>query len=269
MLNSDAKESVLSTLASDAFVAVNKKILRALEGNASDALLLAELIAHYRYVISSEDKASTDNLFEAVPVSLKRIEKTLGMSPYRQKMSIDRLQSKNLLYAYLRGMPARRYVVIDFNAIQLLLEQEDAKNKKDLDSRASFYAELNHGLFSFMNNSFQGKPSGFGNIKYPLSDAMLLISYSLKEVNTQRIPEWTPQAVGVLKHVVEHPSLRIDSGVDMSRLQDTLSSEYINPEATTETQLVFELAKYWKRVLPRDPNYKTSAFLEAIKEIEQ
>lgn len=261
MQTDSSRELVLSTLASDAFVSVNKKILRALNGDATVTLLLSELIAFYRYSKSTgEPDIPGDSLFEAIPVSLNRLTKTLGMSPYRQRTSLERLQANGLVYSFLKGMPARRYVSIDFKAIEGLLYQEDEKAREEIDRRIMFYEGVNATIKSILTSSdvkTAFTQSTLGNISYPLKDAMVMVSLA-RSRSGDVTPEWTPQGVGVLKGILSmQPKTRVGA-VEFRRLWNALPwNTAINDP---ETQIIFELNKRWKRELPVEPSNQAFDF---------
>lgn len=274
MLNSESKELVLSTLASDAFVAVNKKLLRALDGEATDVLLLSELIALYRY---AQRREYAEELFEAIEVSVNQIEKTLRISDYRQRASLNRLQDRNLLVYYRKGMPARRYVSIDFDAVQRLLNTEELRAKAEADKKNAFYAQLNRRLSEYLNKREYTKLATsdvFGNIKQPLQDTLCMLSAYLNdraffEEGYERVAQWTSQAIGVLKHIISQQKTEAQ-GLELSRLYDAIL--LAGREATTETQLVFEIAKSWKKVIPREPAerfYSFAAFISSVTKKEE
>jgi len=134
---------VLSVLSDDAFVLVNKKILRYLKGDGSAAVFLGELISMHKYNLNNQT-LEPDNSF---PCLTRRIEYAVGLSEYKQHRILDKFKECGICKVQLKGFPAVRYVFLNFDLLVKILAADDLKYKK-IDQQ-QFYNELNNALNQF------------------------------------------------------------------------------------------------------------------------
>ncbi len=140
-----SEQFVLSTLADDAYVMVNKKFLRAFKGDGSAAVFLGELISMHKYNITQQS-LEPDNSFRCLT---KRIKYAVGLSEYKQHRILDKFESVGLIKLQLKGFPATKFVTINFDMLIKILDDDEEKSKKI--NTQNFYNDLNLGL-----NAFQG-----------------------------------------------------------------------------------------------------------------
>jgi len=229
--------AILQTLSSDSFVAVNKRLLRFCEGDATAALLLSELLAMYRY---HRDKGALDIITQAFPASMRYIEKALGLTPFKQQRSLKFLQDKQLIVSFMQGMPAKRWVSINFDAIVAIFAEEE----KQASQTTSFYEQLS--VAAQTNNAVEIL-SAAGNMSTILANMVLLISM-------QHIPKkiWTPKMVGMLKYILSFYNKGGAVGFDYMRVHTLITTCLPTNPASLE-ELVFSMVKTYKGVQETPP----------------
>lgn len=233
----DDKTLVVSALATDSFVAVNKKALRHFSGNAILAVVLCELISIYKF---QKLHGKVDE-FGAFPVPTVFLQKTLRLSAYKQKHAFDKLQAASLLSVTIMGKPASRFITLDFTNISKILLEEDPVQI----DKIQFYNKLSTAASDGILNKDE---SSLGNIKAPLRGAIVMMSNYIREKHEQVI--WTSEAVGLLKLVLR--SFQKQELFDYGRLQDLCDAcDVDSNEART---MVYEMQKKWKRIAERSPN---------------
>lgn len=100
---------ILSLIASQNFIAVNKTLIREL--GLECAVLLGELASESDFF--SDDKQ--DGFFYA---TVEKIKDNTGLSGYQQRKAIDKLCSLGILESRLMGCPAKRYLKISCENLQ-------------------------------------------------------------------------------------------------------------------------------------------------------
>ncbi len=199
----DSESYVLNTLIGEAFVLVNKKLLKHFKGNGSVVVFLSELLSMYKYHLNAQS-LETDNSF---PVPVSRFQHGIGMSAYKQEVAIKALVKENFVYVFTKGFPAKRYIIILFDAIVQVLISNDIKIKKQ---SAEFYATLNN-VFNRLphtrceSNCFYNKNEVqtiiepvCGNISYMLRGTLIIISRHYHQ-STLTLIEWTPKLIGQVR----------------------------------------------------------------------
>ena len=136
----NAESLVLNTLTSEAFVMVNKQLIRYFDGDGSAAVFLSELLSSYKYHLNNQT-LEPDGGF-AIPI--RRYEIVLGFSSYKQDRILKLLIEKGLVSIYKKGFPKMRQVVIDFDALARILSKDDQQDRKV--EKAEFYSNLNEKL---------------------------------------------------------------------------------------------------------------------------
>ena len=119
MLNN--KNLVLGTLASDAFIMVNKKLAKSI--GTLEAVLLCELVARYKYWADKRHYQLIDN--EYFYVTISDMWDNTGISPDQQNRIVSKLIELKLINKKLIGLPAKRHFSLNFeNIAQLLYDDE-------------------------------------------------------------------------------------------------------------------------------------------------
>lgn len=103
----------IELLASDSYIIVNKKLIKEL--GAECAIIIGELVSLYLYW-GKVDKVDESGYFYA---TVADIEERTGLSKHIQNKAIKKLVDAGVLKKDIRGLPAKRFIYIDF----LRLEQ--------------------------------------------------------------------------------------------------------------------------------------------------
>lgn len=131
----EMKELNRSTLASDGFLMVNKKIARHTSLDA--AALLGALISYEKY-FDNRDQLDNGWFFN----TQDKIEWDTTLTPYKQREAYKTLKSKGLIEVQKRGLPSKNYYRINHQAIYQVLATQDQeispyKDKTSKDSTTS------------------------------------------------------------------------------------------------------------------------------------
>lgn len=182
---------VLGTISQDAFVMVNKKLVRFFDGDGTAALFLSELISAYKYHVNNQT-IEPDGAY-AIPI--KRYEIILGLSPYKQERVLKKLSDIGVAHARLIGFPAVKHVRLEFDKIAQILAS-DALEYKQIE-KAEFYDALND---AFNNNNFSKSTiiaieQACDNMSPVLRGTLILMSRHWAK-NCQAVVKWTSPLVG-------------------------------------------------------------------------
>lgn len=193
---------VLGILADDAFVLVNKKIIRSLKGDGSAALFLGELISMHKYNLTNQT-LDPDGFF---PCLTRRILYAIGLSEYKQHRILDKFKDDELCTVSLKGFPATRYVSLNFDKIAKILATDELKYKK-IDAQ-QFYTDLNsacNSLQTITPQTLENIERCCDNMGISLKGTLILLSkdYSTKEGKI----DWTSELVGRLRQWVRNRGL--------------------------------------------------------------
>jgi len=145
---------VINTLSDDAFVLVNKRLLRYLKGDGSAAIFLSELISAYKYHLNNQS-LDIDGTF---PCPIKRFEISIGLSEYKQHRILEKFAMNGICKVMLKGFPATKHVLLDFDSLARVLSTDDLRYKKI--EQQQFYNELNNSF-----NMSLGDTSSLGDLR--------------------------------------------------------------------------------------------------------
>lgn len=134
--------SVLNLIASNNFIVLNKTLISLL--GIDEALILGELASEYDYWLG-QGKVDDGWFFSTV----ENIERNTTLSKYKQKKALENLQQKGLISLKIKGIPAKRYVKINEEAISQIF---DFKKSKNLTSRSKEILLLEDEKFDRNNN---------------------------------------------------------------------------------------------------------------------
>lgn len=249
MISVDPKTFVVGTLAADAFVAVNKKVIRFFDGDATLAVVLCELISIYKYQLAIR---AVDKL-DAFPLPIVFLEKTLGLSAYKQQHAISRLQADNMLIAAVYGKPASRWITLNFQAIAQLIEGVELYDANSAEEKKSFYDKINEAAnsLSFYEGDISSLVNALDNIREPLRGCMLYISRRFIQEGVAC--RWTSEAVGVLKQVIRQLQ-KSEVNFDYGKFIDVLKLCFHS--SSSIAQLAKDMLSKWKLVADRAPSQR-------------
>jgi hypothetical protein len=133
----DYKEICRGTLTREAFLIVNKKLMK--EVGIEEAVFLSDLISKEAYF--EENKTlGEDGYFWNTQSNIKE---TTGLAFHKQTDIIKKLKEKNLLFVKSKGLPAKNYFKINYEGIVKVLEQV---NEMFLDLPRSIVLDNNNNI---------------------------------------------------------------------------------------------------------------------------
>lgn len=204
------QELVLNTLSSEAFVSVNRQLLKYFEGDPSPALLLSELLSMFRY---HRQRGDFDELTQSFPASSKYLQRSLSLSTFKQRRLFGILEERGLIATFMQGMPASRRVILHFEFIAIVMEQRPTQAQMD---SKDFYAELSKSAESGDKERIK---TATGNMSRALSDAVLCLSLHPEVTDLL----WTPRNAGLLRTMVQYYTKRDAVGFDYRRLEKLIT----------------------------------------------
>lgn len=214
----NSEQFVLNTLTGDAFVLVNKKLLRYLKGDGSAAIFLGELISAYKYHLGNQS-LEPDNTF---PCPIKRFEVSIGLSEYKQRHILDRLSLAGICKVFLHGFPASKYVCLDFDKLAKILSADTLSSKKL--EQQEFYNNLNIifniSLTDRNENWREEREKCLDNIGNSLRGTLILMSDYFSKLGLT--VNWTPKQLGQIRNWVNKRST--GKPFDFTIVTRTLSS---------------------------------------------
>jgi len=221
---------VLGLLADDAFVLVNKKILRYLKGDGSAAVFLGELISMHKYNLNNQS-LEPDNSF---PCLTRRIEYATGLSEYKQHRILEKFKANDICSVQLKGFPATKYVTLNFDLLIKILAQDELKYKKV--DQQQFYNELNAACNAFasytsdtsQDHIIENVERCCDNMGESLKGTLILISKNY--AGASNLVNWTPELVGRVRQWVRNRGL--GKPFDFTIVSRTISAL---PKVQTET----------------------------------
>ena len=184
---------VLGVLADDAFILVNKKLIRFLKGDGSAAVFLGELISMHKYNLNNQT-LDPDNSFECLT---RRIQYAVGLSEFKQHRILEKFKAAEICNVQLKGFPATRYVTLNFDLIAKILAADDLKYKK-VDAQ-QFYNELN-GALNTPNQALENIEHTCDNMGGSLRGTLILIAKKYSEAGN--LVTWTPELLGRVRQWV-------------------------------------------------------------------
>lgn len=123
--------SILRLLASDGFLSVNKHLARIVGLDA--AVLLAELASAHNYFESREQLTADGMFFETV----EHIQENTTLTQYQQAKAVKVLSNAGILETKKIGIPAKRYFLINEEAVLNILDYKKSKNLITGDKKTS------------------------------------------------------------------------------------------------------------------------------------
>lgn len=106
---------IFNYLASDNYIVVNKTLIKTF--GLEEAILIGELCSEYKYWLNN-DRLEDDMFYS----SMENIEENTSLSPYKQRRIIESLTEAGILETRLKGLPAKKYFKIDFDALTNALD---------------------------------------------------------------------------------------------------------------------------------------------------
>ena len=133
--------NVYEMLSRDNYLTVNKRIMRAI--GIPEVIMLSEL-CYRRQFLARADQLTEDGFFYA---TVEDVEEETTLSDYAQRKVLDKLTDLGIVKVERRGLPARRYICIDEEALQFLIDSatsDDAPVPEDFKNKTLKSSSLNN-----------------------------------------------------------------------------------------------------------------------------
>lgn len=114
--------SILKLISSDAFITLNKEIIKAV--GLEEAIMLGELASEYDYWQKRQGLTDDGYFFSTV----ENVEDKTTLSDYKQRRCLKNLQELGLVSVSVRGIPAKRYIKLDEQNITNIFKSKESKN---------------------------------------------------------------------------------------------------------------------------------------------
>lgn len=124
--------NVYEMLSRDNYLTVNKLLMKHI--GISESILLSEL-CYRRQFLDRAGKLTEDGFFYA---TVEDIEEETTLNDYAQRKILDKLKDIGLVEVERRGLPAKRYIYIDEEALQFLINlitSNDAPVPENLENK--------------------------------------------------------------------------------------------------------------------------------------
>lgn len=124
--------NVYEMLSRDNYLTVNKLLMRHI--GISESILLSEL-CYRRQFLDRSGKMTKDGFFYA---TVEDVEEETTLNDYAQRKILDKLKDMGLVEVERRGLPAKRYIYIDEEALQFLINSitsNDAPVPENLENK--------------------------------------------------------------------------------------------------------------------------------------
>lgn len=232
----------MSLLVHDDFLQVSKALIRYLEGDVVQAVVLTELSwLSYCFRETDQMKYSDGWFFR----TSKDLERDLCISYHKQSVAISKLEEKKFIKTRLAGRPAKQYFKVNDEYIKSVIEDSSYKEEAEAPSETKqdrFYRELNEAT----QKGFEVFKTKTDNLKKPFAAFMYTWNQLYYEATNSHWM-WSPRTVGMLNTWYTR---NIASGdVDFSRLYDFfLSSVSIGnaPEKYIDMWIKYDKSNFEK-----------------------
>jgi len=231
--------SVLSILSNDSYLIINKSLLKHLEGDIYQTLMLTELITLAHLFKNSDQMKNHDGWFFR---SVEDVEKDIHLNDYKQRLAISGLESKGFINCKRAGRPGKRFFKVNESQIEAIIlennqEAPSLKEESKKEKQSSFYKTINEAICS---EDFDTYKNSIGNIRKPFAAFMYTWSLMYKKYRgTEWV--WTPLKFGKLsswfKTFVENSHKSLDYAIlDKFFKEGKIKEEYI----------ISDWEKFWK-----------------------
>lgn len=119
--------SILNALVSENYFIINRNLVKNL--GLDSAVMIGELASEYDYF--QKHNELVDGWFYS---TIENVEERTTLSKYNQNKIINDLKEKGIVETKLKGVPAKRYIKINEDKLEIFLQQDREKISK-LDSK--------------------------------------------------------------------------------------------------------------------------------------
>lgn len=235
-----------SYLFQDSFLAVNKKLLRHLEGNAVQAVIFTELASLSRAFKETDQMKYHDDWFFR---SVEDLERDTCISYHKQRVAIEKLEERGFLQTKIAGRPGKRFFKICHDVVEQTLYGKvstpitiDAAQLSKKDKQEKYYKELNTAA-SLDFDTFKSK---IDNMKKPF--AVLIYTWGkLYNHYSGKNWEWSPITLGKLRYW--YNAQAPEGQIDYSRLCEFFKDRLpinITPEKYIDSWISYDKSNFEK-----------------------
>ena len=138
--------NILSILASDNYIVINRELLKKYGINVT--LMLCELASEYNYF----DKSGKleDGMFYS---TIDNISERTGLSKYQQAEALKALDEDGIVKSVIKGMPAKRYFKIDVEELTKQIANISLSSCKEIRKQAGEKLETKNNDIKLINKS--------------------------------------------------------------------------------------------------------------------
>lgn len=127
---------VLDLLSSDQYINVNKGVIR--KFGLHEAILLGSLCSRQRYWREHWDETKYGKFDGFFFCTAEELENETTLSPYLQRSALKNLENKCIIHTCLRGVPAKKYFMVDSVALKMAIcEEKSVQSNSETDFNPS------------------------------------------------------------------------------------------------------------------------------------
>ena len=138
--------NILSILASDNYIAINRDLLKKYGINVT--LMLCELASEYNYF--DKNGKLKDGIFYS---TIDNISERTGLSKYQQAEALKALDDVGIVKSVIKGMPAKRYFKIDVEELAKQIANISLSSCKEIGKQAGEKLETKNNNIKLLNKS--------------------------------------------------------------------------------------------------------------------
>ncbi len=119
--------NILSLLASDNYIIVNKELIKRL--GLEESIIVGDLASMYLY-LSKENKLGDDGFFF---YTIEAMQENTSLSDYQQRKALENLKNKGIIEIQRREIPAKRFIKLDIEKLEEIFLRTSSQKTKELD----------------------------------------------------------------------------------------------------------------------------------------
>lgn len=148
--------NVISLLASDNYIIVNKELIK--EIGLEESIIVGDLSSFYLY-LKKQDKLNDDGFFF---YSVEAMQENTSLSDYQQRKALENLKSKGIIEVIRREMPAKRFIKLNIEKLEEIIfrtssqktKEQELKNFENNNNIIISNDIINNNIY---NNTFSGE----------------------------------------------------------------------------------------------------------------
>lgn len=169
--------NILQLLASDSYITVNKYLINAL--GLEESIIFGELASEYNYWFTKEELK--DGYFYS---TIENMQEKTTLSPHKQRKALKNLEEAGLINVKVQGMPATRYIKINYDAVVKIFNNQLLKN---LTTRCEKNEQLDVKKFNGNNNIYKNNINNNINLFIYYEER---INQSISPMEFEKLNKW-------------------------------------------------------------------------------